>query len=70
MRSAGLASGMSHSADRTVSDSRSGTWVTSRQTWTDDRLMPRSASSGSRSVALNRPRASQFDAMRASSGNH
>jgi hypothetical protein len=49
---AGVTSRMSHSAASTGSDSRSGTWVTSRRTCTDDRVMPRSASSGSRSDAL------------------
>ena len=58
---AGVTSRMSHSAARTGSDSRSGTWVTSRQTCTDDRVMPRSASSGSRSEALNSPAAARRD---------
>ena len=54
---AGVTPRMSHSAASTGSDSRSGTWVTSHHTCTDDSVMPRSASSGSRSDALNSPAA-------------
>jgi hypothetical protein len=43
---AGLTSRMSQSATRTGSESRSGTWVTSRQTCTEDSSMPRWASRG------------------------
>jgi hypothetical protein len=48
---------MSHNAASTGSDSRSGIWVASRHTCTDDSVIPRSASSGSRSDALNSPAA-------------
>jgi hypothetical protein len=47
---------MSHSAASTGSDSRSGMPVTSRWTCEADKLMPRSASSGTSSVVANRPR--------------
>ena len=52
---AGVTPKMSHSAASTGSDSRSGVWVTSRQTCTDDSVMPRSASSGSRSAGVEQP---------------
>src|SRR5687767_10186900 len=41
--SAGVHPKMSHSAASTGSDNRSGVWVTSLHTWTDDSLIPRSA---------------------------
>ena len=44
MSCAGATSKMSHNAASTGSDSRSETWVTSRHTCTDDKVMPRSAS--------------------------
>ena len=48
---AGVTPKMSHSAASTGSDSRSGVWVTSRHTCTDDSVIPRSASSGSAAQA-------------------
>src|SRR5450759_3033375 len=55
IRSAGVTSKMSHSADSTGRESRSGVPVTRRWTWEADRAIPRSASSGVRSVVLNMP---------------
>jgi hypothetical protein len=46
---------MSHSAASTASDSRSGVPLTSRCTWDADSPMPRSASSGTSSDAVNMP---------------
>src|SRR5207237_10814179 len=51
-RSAGVHSRMSHSPDSTCSDKRSGVPETRRWTWEADRLMPRSCSSGTSSVAV------------------
>jgi hypothetical protein len=55
MRSAGVTAKMSHSADSTGRDSRSGVPVTRRWTWEADSVMPRSASGGISSVVLNMP---------------
>jgi len=53
MRSFGAQPKMSHSAARVSIDRRCGGWVTSRNTCSRDKLMPRSASSGTRSEVWN-----------------